>query len=63
LEANAANTRLVLIHLGGAQGDMSHSWDGATALEHMNAMFSVSRKRPQLPTRQAWFRPSSISWM
>lgn len=38
IEANAANTRLVLIHLGGHQSDMSRSWDGATALDHMNAV-------------------------
>ena len=42
IEAKAANTRLVLIHLGGPQGDMSHSWDGATALEHMNAVLNAA---------------------
>jgi len=38
IEANANTTRLVLIRLGGHQGDMNHAWDGATALDHMNAV-------------------------
>jgi hypothetical protein len=44
IEANAANTRLVLIHLGGPQADMSCSWDGATALDHMNAVLNAAAK-------------------
>lgn len=37
IEANANTTRLLLIHLGAAQPDMNDRWDGATALDHMNA--------------------------
>jgi hypothetical protein len=45
IEANAANTRLVLIHLGGHQGDMGRSWDGATALDHMNAVLNAAAEQ------------------
>lgn len=42
MEANAASTRVLLIHLGGAQADMGFSWDGVTALEHMNAVLDTA---------------------
>src|SRR5690606_32242038 len=42
MEANAANTRVVLIHLGGAQNDMAFAWDGLPALEHMNAVLRTA---------------------
>jgi Isochorismatase family len=45
IEANAANTRLLLIHLGGHQGDMNHSWEGATALDHMNAVLTAAAEK------------------
>ncbi len=42
IEANAASTRVLLIHLGGAQADMPHNWDGASALDHMNAVLNAA---------------------
>lgn len=42
LEANPANTRLVVIHFGSPQGDMNRRWDGATALDHMNAVLNAA---------------------
>ncbi len=42
ISKHAANTRLVLIHLGGHQLDMNSIWDGKTALEHMNLVLDAA---------------------
>lgn len=45
LDANAATTRVLLIHLGAAQGDMALNWDGIPALDHMNAVLATAAQR------------------
>ncbi|MEM7191045.1 MAG: hypothetical protein AAF439_15645 [Pseudomonadota bacterium] len=35
--ANAGTTRLLIVHLGGTQGDMNIRWSGNTAAQHMSA--------------------------
>lgn len=42
MEANAASTRVLLIHLGTAQLDMGRLWDGTSALAHMNAVLATA---------------------
>lgn len=45
MEANAASTRVVLIHLGGVQQDMDFSWDGLKAVDHMNLVLTTAAEQ------------------
>jgi nicotinamidase-related amidase len=48
MAANAATTRVLLVHLGQPQVDMGLNWDGITALAHMNAVLNTAAEH-QIP--------------